>query len=42
LRALTERPEVDHIETRLMFEESRNPGFPVYVGAAAEKDPAES
>ncbi|HEX5340832.1 MAG TPA: Lrp/AsnC family transcriptional regulator [Gammaproteobacteria bacterium] len=42
LQALTERPEVDHLETRLMFEESRNPGFPVYKGAALDKDePAE-
>jgi DNA-binding Lrp family transcriptional regulator len=38
LRALTERPEVDHLETRLMFEESRNPGFPVYKGAAPERE----
>ncbi|MGD8575304.1 MAG: Lrp/AsnC family transcriptional regulator [Gammaproteobacteria bacterium] len=31
IKALTERPEVGHIETRLIFEEMRNPGFPVYV-----------
>lgn len=34
LQALTERPEVGHIETRLIFEEMRNPGFPVYRPAA--------
>ncbi|HET7921835.1 MAG TPA: Lrp/AsnC family transcriptional regulator [Gammaproteobacteria bacterium] len=38
LRALTERPEVDHIETRLMFEETRNPGFPVYQAAEDDAD----
>lgn len=30
---LSVRPEIVHIETRLIFEERRNPGFPVYVPA---------
>jgi DNA-binding Lrp family transcriptional regulator len=32
--ALASRPEVVHIETRIIFEERRNPGFPVYVPEA--------
>jgi len=32
--ALATRPEVVHIETRIIFEERRNPGFPVYVPGA--------
>jgi DNA-binding Lrp family transcriptional regulator len=31
INALSVRPEIVHIETRLIFEERRNPGFPVYV-----------
>ena len=31
LNALTVRPEIVHIETRIIFEERRNPGFPVYL-----------
>ena len=31
INVLSVRPEVVHIETRLIFEERRNPGFPVYV-----------
>jgi DNA-binding Lrp family transcriptional regulator len=30
LSAFTERPEVAHIETRLIFEFRRNPGIPIY------------
>lgn len=33
LSAFTERPEVAHIETRLIFEFRRNPELPVYVRA---------
>lgn len=35
LTAFTERPEVAHIETRLIFEFRRNPELPVYLGAEA-------
>jgi len=31
INALASRPEIVHIETRIIFEERRNPGFPVYV-----------
>lgn len=31
INALTVRPEIVHIETRIIFEERRNPGFPCYV-----------
>src|SRR5215469_15365194 len=31
---LSVRPEIVHIETRIIFEERRNPGFPVYVPVA--------
>ena len=33
---LSVRPEIVHIETRIIFEERRNPGFPVYVPLADE------
>lgn len=33
INTLSVRPEIVHIETRLIFEERRNPGFPVYVPA---------
>ncbi len=36
INALASRPEVVHIETRIIFEERRNPGFPVYVPVSAE------
>jgi DNA-binding Lrp family transcriptional regulator len=39
LQALTEREEVDHIQTRLIFEEVRNPGFPVYVPGSEDMHP---
>lgn len=35
LTAFTERPEVAHIETRLIFEFRRNPELPVYLRAEA-------
>jgi len=38
---LSVRPEIVHIETRLIFEERRNPGFPVYVPEQAEAEPAD-
>lgn len=38
LQALTERPEVGHVETRLIFDERRNPGFPVYVPTDKKPD----
>lgn len=34
LRAFTERPEVAHIETHLIFEFRRNPDLPVYADEA--------
>ena len=34
LSAFTERPEVAHIETRLIFEFRRNPGMPAYAPEA--------
>jgi len=34
INVLSVRPEIVHIETRLIFEERRNPGFPVYLPAA--------
>lgn len=34
LTAFTERPEVAHIETHLIFEFRRNPDLPVYAGGA--------
>lgn len=34
LSAFTERPEVAHIETRLIFEFRRSPELPVYAGPA--------
>lgn len=37
LYAFTERPEVAHIETRLIFEQARTRGFPLYA-AAEEND----
>lgn len=36
LEALTERKEVAHIETRLIFSFRRNPELPVYAGALAD------
>ena len=38
---LSARPEIVHIETRLIFEERRNPGFPVYVPTVQERLAAE-
>ncbi|HEX6930328.1 MAG TPA: Lrp/AsnC family transcriptional regulator [Gammaproteobacteria bacterium] len=35
LYAFTERPEVAHIETRLIFEQARTGGFPLYTGEEA-------
>ena len=37
---LSVRPEIVHIETRLIFEERRNPGFPVYVPVEPAEEPA--
>lgn len=36
LYAFTERPEVAHIETRLIFEQARTEGFPLYSVEEAE------
>lgn len=36
INALASRPEIVHIETRIIFEERRNPGFPVYVPISGE------
>ena len=36
---LSVRPEIVHIETRIIFEERRNPGFPVYVPVAGTARP---
>ncbi|HEX7029606.1 MAG TPA: Lrp/AsnC family transcriptional regulator [Gammaproteobacteria bacterium] len=38
LFVFTERPEVAHVETRLIFEQARTEGFPLY--AAEQSDPA--
>lgn len=37
INTLSVRPEIVHIETRLIFEERRNPGFPVYVPTVQER-----
>ena len=37
LYAFTERPEVAHIETRLIFEQARTEGFPLYAMDEAEE-----
>lgn len=36
LHAFTERPEVAHVETRLIFEQVRTEGFPMYAAESAE------
>lgn len=36
LSAFTERPEVDHIETQLIFQHSRNHELPVFLDVAEE------
>jgi DNA-binding Lrp family transcriptional regulator len=41
INTLSVRPEIVHIETRLIFEERRNPGFPVYVPTVQERLAAE-
>jgi DNA-binding Lrp family transcriptional regulator len=41
INTLSARPEIVHIETRLIFEERRNPGFPVYVPTVQERLAAE-
>lgn len=33
LQAFTERPEVAHVETRLIFEQSRTGGYPLFAAA---------
>ena len=41
INTLSVRPEIVHIETRIIFEERRNPGFPVYVPTVQERIAAE-